>query len=211
MPFIYDPRLKGSGYRDTDTGRIMSYATLREQVNIMITESNDVALTLSALVKEGNISLNDWYAAMRQEIKDNYITQYLAGRGGLERMTYSDWGSVGGMIKEQYGYLSNFYNDIATQDLSVGEIYNRARMYLNSSREAFSRASYREAVDRGYMMHKWVRNPSKENCEDCTILEDMGAIDILTPFMSPSKGVPCIPGSGDTLCLTSCQCHEEFL
>lgn len=209
MPFIYDPNLKGSGYRDTDTGRIVSYAAVREQVDAMIAASEDVQLTMAQMVSEGAISPTGWRDALRQELKDNYITQYATGRGGRQQMGPRDWGSIGGMLKEQYGYLEGFYAQVAAGELSEGQIYARSRMYVNSSREAYERGLSRAAVDRPYNEHRWDLG-NAEHCEDCVALASLGWISIDEPFVSPSTGEETLPGMGDTICLTNCQCHVEY-
>lgn len=209
MPFIYDPKLKGSGYRDTVTGRALSYRTVRQQIGEMIQASQDVQRPLSEMVANGTISPGSWNQAVRQEIKDNYITQYLLGKGGRENMTQADWGSVGGMLGEQYRYLNDFYDEVAAGNLTEGQIYARAQMYINSSREAYETALRREVPNRGYTSHRWVLSAT-ENCADCLALAGEGWKDATEPFVSPSTGVETVPGSGDTLCLTNCKCNIEY-
>ena len=210
MPFIYDPRLSGSGYRDTATGRIISRANVGEQVDVMISVSSDVTLSLSEMVDSGGISAQSWKDAMRQEIKDNYITQYMVGRGGRENMTQADWGSIGGMISDQYRYLDGFYSQVAGGQLSQAQIYARSRMYLNSSREAYERAQGRAAGARGFTEHGWFNSPVADTCDDCKTLQAQGWIPIDKPFISPSTGAETLPGMGDTICLTNCHCHVDY-
>ena len=59
-----------------------------------------------------------WQTSMRSEIKQAYIDQYLAGKGGIERMTQADWGSIGGMTAEQYRHLDKFADEVAGGKLS---------------------------------------------------------------------------------------------
>ena len=210
MPFIYDPRLKGSGYRDTVTGQAISRANVGEQVDVMISVSGDVTLPLSEMVDSGGISAQSWKDAMRQEIKDNYIDQYLVGIGGRDQMTQEDWGSVGGMIADQYRYLDGFYDQVASGELSQGQIYARSRMYLNSSREAYERAQGRAALTRGFTQHGWFNSPVADTCDDCKTLQAQGWIPIDQAFVSPSTGEEALPGSGATICLTNCSCHTQY-
>lgn len=209
MPFIYDPKLKGSGYRDTATGRIVAHTQVREYVNEMISTSGDVQSTLAQLVSSGAISPADWRTAMRQEIKDNYVTQYLAGIGGRDVMKPADWGSIGGLVGDQYRYLENFYAQVAAGELSEAQIYARSRMYINSSRDAYERALGRASIAQGYTEHRWVMAPA-EHCDDCIALASLGWIPITESFVSPSSGAATTPGAGDTLCLTNCKCHIEY-
>lgn len=209
MPFTYDPRLRGSGYRDTETGRVISYTTVRSEIDTMISVSQDVQLTLSERVSDGTISPGAWREAVRQEIKDNYLDQYFLGIGGRERMTQADWGRAGSMIKEQYQYLEGFHDQVAAEELSQGQIYARARMYVNSSREAYEKALSIAAEDRPYTEHRWDLGAA-EHCDDCVAIASEGWLPIDQPFVSPSTGAETVPGAGDTICLTNCQCHLEY-
>lgn len=209
MPFVYDPKLRGSGYRDTATGRLIPYRVVRQQIGAMLQASQDVQRPLAEMVANGTISPDSWNQAVRQEIKDNYITQYLLGKGGRENMTQADWGSTGGMIADQYRYLEGFYAEVAAEQLTEGQIYARAQMYINSSREAYETALRREVPNRGYTSHRWVLS-AVENCDDCIVLAGEGWKDVAVPFVSPSTGVETVPGSGDTLCLTNCKCNIEY-
>ncbi len=209
MPFIYDPRLHGSGYRDTVTGKIISYQEVRTQLEQLLRAASDATGTLSDLVSDKVIDAAAWRAALRQEIKDNYITQYLLGIGGREMMTAEDWGSVGGMIADQYRYLEGFYAEVAAGKLSREQIDARSRMYINSSREAYERALARASERRGKRQHRWTLSPA-EHCDDCVALAGEGWKTAMEPFVSPSTGQPALPGNGATQCLTNCKCHIEY-
>jgi hypothetical protein len=210
--WVYDPRLGGSGYRNTETGQIMSTEAARALMENMVTSSANVADGMAEMLTDQQVSPADFRRLLRQEIKDNYITQYLQGAGGRNTMTQEDWGSVGGMIADQYRYLEDWYDDLRltpADELSVGQIANRARMYINSSREAYERARARRAPEFGYTDKTWVLGPA-EHCEDCLALADQEAILLDEDFIAPSTGNIAIPGSGDTICLTSCACHLEY-
>ena len=103
-------------------------------------ESETAVVAATTALTEG-VSLETWQTAMRQEIKDEYIRQYLLGRGGLSQMTQADWGSIGGMLREQYRYLDRFAGEIAEGQLTEGQNKRRSQMYVNSAREAYWRAA----------------------------------------------------------------------
>ena len=69
-------------------------------------------------VFSGELPIDAWQASMRQELKTRYIQQYLAGRGGVGPMTQVDYGSIGGMLADQYRYLDGFAAEIAEGKLS---------------------------------------------------------------------------------------------
>lgn len=187
-------------YRD-ERGRFVAKDTVYEFVNKSLQISGNVVETLSGWVYDGNISVNDWLASMKAEIKDEYIRQYLSFIGGRESMTSADWGRIGGMLSEQYGYLKGFAQDIATGNLTEAQINARAQMYINSAREARERARRISAEKADFDEVYWELNPQLENCPGCVEFNAMGwqlADD------DPYKGAT--PGSGDTVCLTACGC-----
>lgn len=195
-------------YRDVETGRFVSRSTIHNYV----TQSISSATTASAVTEGGVISAGTSVYAnlaaaglvtpeqfvdlMRGEIKREYIRQYLLGAGGRDQMTQADWGRIGGMLKEQYGYLNGFADALAAGQLSEAQIAARAAMYVNSAREAFNRADWRSHLKAGYDEVRWVTNPMVENCPDCLELEALGWQRVEG---DPYDG--CYPGSGCTVCL----------
>lgn len=98
---------------------------------------------LAGALSSGQLDVGAWETSMREAIKAEYVQQYMLGRGGLGNMTQADWGSIGGMIADQYRYLDGFAAEVAAGNLSEAQIAMRSRMYINSAREAFWRARQR--------------------------------------------------------------------
>jgi len=159
----------------------------RQKERVADSELNDQLLT-------GDISIQRWVLGQREIIKQTYIDQYVMGKGGRNAMTQADWGRVGRMLRDQYGYLQNFGQDIADGKKSVAQIRNQASMYIDSSVQAFERgkaASYGnftlpahpgdgqtkclgrcrckwriKETDEAWEC-TWVIDSAAENCEDC--------------------------------------------
>ena len=205
-------------YHDSATGRFMG----RDEVLGYVQQSLDAARTapaitladgslstgtdlLSNLVGNGMLSPRDWHAQMREEIKAEYIRQYMLGRGGRGNMTSADWGSIGGMLsRDQYVYLRKFAQEVAEGKLSEAQIRARSAMYVNSAREAFERGQARANADAEDVI--WVLGPVKtEHCEDCMAFADMNWQKVAN---DPYAGA--FPGSAATTCLTNCACHLEY-
>ena len=134
-------------YYDTDTGRFLSRARALEFVDESLAATEKATDLLASYVSDGMLAVDDWQLLMRQEIKREYIREYMLGRGGRAQMTQADWGSIGGMLKEQYAYLDAFADQIATGNLSEAAIRSRSRMYIRSAREAYERANARAQSD----------------------------------------------------------------
>lgn len=179
-------------YVDDGGGR-MGREKLLAFSSTSIQAAKDKTDLLAAQVAEGLISPDAWHEAMREELKGEYIRQYLLGRGGRNQMTAEDWGSVGGSLAEQYRWLDGFADQVAGGNLTemqikirslsdlAGQIgamptsqVLRAAMYANSAREAFFRAQTRA---RGF---------------------------------EPSD-LPYMPADGNTICLTRCNCSWDYV
>jgi len=110
-------------------------------LNLAINVNNVDTLTTNLI--NGNLSLGAWQQGMRDLIKQSVIQQYALGRGGIAQMTQREWGSIGGIIADQYRYLDGFAADLAAGNLTPGQALMRARMYINSAREAYNKAKAR--------------------------------------------------------------------
>lgn len=141
MPWIWEENT--SRYRDADTGRFLSGSDVRDLSSESIRITGVGTDGLANALAGGQLNVNDWETLMRENIKDEYIQEYILGRGGLEQMTPQDWGSIGGMLADQYRFLGPFAQEIAAGQLSEAQIAQRSRMYINSAREGASRANAR--------------------------------------------------------------------
>lgn len=206
MPYLWNPA--AARYYDPDGGgRFVPRATVLDYVSDSLAGTTGVTDELASLVASGGLSPADWHELMRQEIKREYIRQYLVGRGGLDQMTAQDWGSIGGMLAEQYGYLDGFAGQVG--NLTEGQIkvrqnghqVDRAGMYISSAREAYERGSARANRVAGMGEERWIVDSGKENCGGCLSFAGEGWQDIgYFPF----------PGQGETPCLTKCGCHKDY-
>jgi len=199
MPWGWDPGAKR--YRDADTGRFMPRADVLAYVDQSIHASGVAANQLVDFVVEGVTSPGDFKTLFRQELKGEYIREYLLGIGGREQMGPRDWGSIGGMLQEQYRHLDDFVAEIAAGELTPEQIAARAEMYVNSSREAYERAHGRNAKALEMTEEQWVVDPAKENCGDCLTYAAMG--------WEPIGTFPT-PGDGSTQCMTNCGCQKLY-
>lgn len=130
-------------YRDLNSGRFVSSDQVRAWAQESIAASGNAAREAAGMLANGSLNTGDWEQVIRQELKDEYIRQYVLSKGGVEQMTSQDWGSVGGMLSDQYRYLDAFADQVAEGNLTEGQIAARAEMYFNSANEAWERANAR--------------------------------------------------------------------
>jgi len=138
MPrWAYDDRIHN--YRDLDSGRILSRRKALVWTSDFLEETGEDAVTVANLLIDGALNVGDWHQRMRDLIKSTYISEYMAGRGGLNQMTPRDWGILGYDIRDQYQYLDNFAQQIANGELTPGEIRRRASMYISGAHQMYER------------------------------------------------------------------------
>lgn len=193
-------------YVDTDTGRFLTNDQARGYVSDAISVATNRSDSLATMVgaEPPLVSPADWREAMRQELKQQYIKEYLLGRGGRPQMEQRDWGSIGGMLAEQYRLLNDFVAEIEAGTLSEAQIRARSQMYMKSSREAYERATQRVQEAMGMDEELWVLGVA-DHCVDCVAFANLG-----WQLIGDDAFNGATPGSGNTVCLTNCNCHKEF-
>jgi len=204
MPYKWNPKANRYMWFNGKT-YFVSRTTVLAWVDKSIASTGAVADTLANLVSSGRLAPVDWNVLMRQHIKDEYIRQYITAVGGRANMTKADWGRMGGMLKEQYGYLDGFYKQVQGGNLTEGQIKSRARMYINSAREAFERGTAKVAKAWGADEVYWEIDPLVENGPGGITYNSLGWVKIAS---DPYGGN--FPGSGGTPCLTACHCGLKY-
>ena len=181
-------------YRD-EKGKFASQREVWDYSNKSIDFTSDEAAALARRLQAETLTIEAWEKEMRRLILNETMRQYMLGIGGRDQMTDEDYGSVGGMVSEQYKYLRQFAQKISEGKFSSAQIANYSRMYINSTREAFERAGQRTRglpdmpeypgsgtsclgltncgcnweyhFRNGHWECYWTMNPAKENCELC--------------------------------------------
>ena len=126
-------------YRSPVTGRFVGI----DEMNALRTEFMETQklrmVGLTNVYSNGAIDIFTYEKQVKEILRQTYIDNYVMGKGGRNMMTQADWGRIGGMLKEQYGYLNPFMEQIARGELSQAQIDARLKMYINSASEAFWR------------------------------------------------------------------------
>jgi len=181
-------------------GLPVSLSRISRELDLLVDRYSDNFDNLSDRLAEGRLSIPEWQARMRREIKDLHKAQYIIGRGGRDKMTPSDWGRLGADLRwTHYDALDNFALQIADGDLTEAQIRARARLYANSSNKQYWRGTTTAKIQAGYTMERRVLNPA-EHCGDCRDYEAMGKQPIGT-----------LPEPGEqSVCGPNCKCSKEY-
>jgi hypothetical protein len=161
-----------------------------------IAEAQRAAMEDLARAVSNGVPVDAWFDAMQHQIKRAHIQAAVIGRGDRAAMTQADWGRVGARLREEYGFLRQFGQEIAEGNLSAAQITARAQQYANHTQ-----MSYWDANRAGQTatQERRVLNPG-ETCPDCERFAGMGWQPIGT---LPPPGV-------DSECRSNCNCSMEF-
>ena len=196
MLYTWEPNT--ARYRDSK-GRFTSPKQVKALAQELLDVSGAKGQTLADQYNSGKLRAKEFGDLLKEELKKESIRQYVLSRGGLERMTKKDWGSIGGSLSDQYKYLSGFVDDIG--NLSELEVSARTQMYINSTRESFEKGKATAASESKLTKEHWVLSAG-ENCSDCIELASKGWVDI--------GELGQYPGDGQTKCKTNCGCSIEY-
>ena len=150
---VDNPYVKGINWAsgvDLDTGRFISSATVRDALEGVMDASALRMNQLSERLMDGDISLAQWQTGMLQQIKVANVAASAAANGGWANMTQSDWGAVGQLVKEQYQYLRNFADEIASGKQPLdGRLLVRTDMYGDAPRGTYEAMRTRAMIAAG--------------------------------------------------------------
>lgn len=147
----------------------------------------------------GGIDLAEWQKRVAHDLKLAHIIAASLGRGGREKMTFSDWGRVGQRLRSEYRYLTNFANEIALGNLSAAQIAARAELYVGGVKAAFYAGVTAAQKEDGAEWEQRLLG-SGESCLDCIAWAAMGR-----------QPVGSLPEPGErSVCGNNCLCRKVY-
>jgi hypothetical protein len=163
---------------------------------------------LCNLFKNGDISIQQWQAGMREIAKVEIREAMILVKGGTEFVTPADWGYVGSQVKKQYEYLDKFTADIYANPLkwSTGQLNARAKLYGQVGYGALEDDIKREKEKSGFTEERRVLGPVKtEHCHDTD--NRPGCVELAAKGWQPIGSLPKI---GEASCWQNCRCKFEY-
>ena len=187
-------------YIDLTTGRFVPFSDVRDALESVIDAAGENIHTLTQSLLDGQISLADWQLGMLEQIKIEHTAAAAAANGGWAQMSQADWGAAGRIIRDQYAFLDNFAQQIASGDqLLNGTALVRADLYASAARGTFEQMRRRyEKISNGMQEERRVLGEA-DHCPGCLDQASMGwqPIGTLDPI-------------GAEECVTHCHCTFKF-
>ena len=130
------PDLLLAAQRTSRSSKLAAWESARSLFDASVDE-------LAEGVAAGRITPREWEAAMRPLVKDLHVEAYVAGRSGLwGEITPAQWGRLGPVVREQYGYLARrrqAIEAVPVEERSAAKLAQTARLYGAATRRSFER------------------------------------------------------------------------
>lgn len=178
----------------TGNGRFVSQQSVVDEMHRHQEATYDVLDSTTRQLYAGSINLQQWELAVASELKDAHLAQALFAIGGKNNATQANYGRVGGTLRDEYGYLHNFANDISAGRVSEAQALARIKQYGKATQQSYHREWVQ--VRKGKKIN-WNVNPG-ENCSGCLDMQSQNPHD--------AESMTKFPGSGDTPCRGNCNC-----
>jgi hypothetical protein len=187
-------------YVSLATGRFVPFADVRDALEAVIDASGQRMNGITQQLVDGSLSLSDWQLAMMEQIKIEHTAAAAAARGGWAQMSQSDWGAVGRMIRDQYGFLQGFADQVASgQQALNGTALVRADLYGDAARGTFEEIRRRyERLMNGMEEEARVLGEA-DHCTGCLDQAALGWQPIGT-----------LDQIGEEECITRCHCKFVY-
>lgn len=127
-------------YRNSKTKKTVSSNTLLQLRDDLIDLKRDTFSDLTDDLINSRITVQEWVLDMRKRIRDAHSAQYLLARGGRNAMFQTDLDVLTEIIKDQFGYLQQFGEEVRAGNLSAKQITARSELYIEASTNAHEQA-----------------------------------------------------------------------
>ena len=126
---------------------------------------------------DGDIAPSTFLARSRTLLKRQYLQNASLGSGGWDRLTFREYGRIGGNLRWEMERMRNMAQELAEGKISIAQATNRMHMYLGNARREFYRAEQEHLAqpERG---KAWVErrylDPTAIHCDDCKDYAELG-------------------------------------
>ena len=127
-------------YRNSKSKKTVSSNTMLQLRDDLIDLKRDTFSSLTDDLINSRITVQEWVHDMRKRIRDVNNAQYMLARGGRNTMFQTDLDALSEIIKDQFGYLQQFGEEIRAGNLSASQITARSELYMETSTRAHEQA-----------------------------------------------------------------------
>ena len=186
-------------YRD-EKGRFLSQASVEKLVDARIDKLEASLKRFTRMLSNGDITLDQWEASVREAIKGAHIQAAIVGYGGKDQMGSGEYGRIGQRLRSEYAYLQGFARDLLDRRISYPMATARVGLYAQSVRGSYWQGTELRKQQQGYGLMRRILDPQAQHCQDCL---DHAARGIAPIGSLPMPGQRCA-------CRARCKCRVEY-
>jgi hypothetical protein len=181
-------------------GKYIKREVVRRALDTALDRSRNEVQRLSRALVNGTIDIPTWQIKTAQEIKSMHLASASLAKGGWAQMGPREFGKVGNTLRNEYGYLAKFAEQIKSGEQKLdGSLISRANLYAQGPRGTYHAIEARGMLDQGKAECRNVLGGSDHNCEGCLAetAKDWQPLGTLIPV-------------GERQCLSNCRCSVEY-
>jgi len=186
-------------YRD-EKGRFLSQASVEKLVDARIDKLESSLKRFTRMLGNGDITLDQWEASVREAIKGAHIQAAIVGYGGKDQMGSGEYGRIGQRLRSEYAYLQGFALDLLERRVSPAMALARVGLYAQSIRGSYWQGTELRKQQQGYGLMRRILDPQAKHCQDCLTHAARG--------VAPIGSLP-MPGQRCE-CRARCKCRVEY-
>lgn len=187
-------------YYYASNGKPVSERRLESMVKRMRSHYEQQVNNLTREAMEGVLSQEVFVDAMRSTMKSAAINFAALGVGGHSRLTFTEYGRVGGYLSADYRRLTTFSNALYTNELSYDQAQVRSALYVGHQQDNFYKSRCIPQGEEGFVfIEKRTLGNRVNHCPDC--------IDYHQRGWSQMGALP--PPGTDSVCGSACGCTLE--
>ena len=169
---------EASGRYRASSGRFLPFSTVRSYLDRALDGHARAISQLTEQLRNRDITLGQWERLMRDEIKHIHVYSATLAKGGRMQLSQADYGRIGRQLREQYGFLREFADQVASGQQAVdGRLLSRARLYAQSGRVTFHLVERAEMEMRGFDLEENIL-AAAEHCAGCLTETARGRVPI---------------------------------
>lgn len=156
-------------YRSLSTGRFVARNRIVLLLEAQVTAGERRLKELATAYHEGKLYPAVWAAQTRTEIRRMHIQYCAMGAGGFDRLSQSDYGRIGAMLRTEYGKIAGTAADVQAGTVSLPQLLNRMNGHVGSARSLFyeTERDTRRAKSGYVLIQRRLIDWAADNCPDC--------------------------------------------
>jgi len=164
-------------YRSLLTGWYVSRARILELLERAINARERQILSGLTAYQDGLLLPSVFAARTSLLVKRQYLQNAALAAGGWDRLTFADYGRIGGILRGVYRRIAQLAIDIEHELVSEAQARNRIHMYMGNARSMFYSVE-RERLpvpEPGRMyIERRILDPMAVHCDDCVAYAGLG-------------------------------------